>query len=184
MPQLEYAIRTFTDAARRISRHYMALPMARQEALPLERVYCYELYHQLRTLYDDVFYWGGEVDKAGHVDFTGPGLRFKKPDLLLHQPGHHEGNLLVFEVKMARRITFKNVRSDLRTLTAFRRREGRFLPYRAAIFLLVGGGEEDIRRVQRWAGEQRGPEVNPELIQLWWHEGPSRTPQLIPWGLR
>lgn len=81
---------------------YMLLPI---DGLPLpiyrERVYCYELYHQLRLRMGDDFgyYLGGEVDKLNHPRMLHPTLQRAKPDLLVHDPGRMEGNLVVMEVK-------------------------------------------------------------------------------------
>ena len=62
-----------------------------------ERVYCYELYHQLRCRWpkgaDCVL--GGEVKKGGHP-YLGSGQR--KPDFLVHAPGE-DRNYVVVEVK-------------------------------------------------------------------------------------
>ena len=90
-------------ATDKIHRTYFHLPIDGSN-LPIyrERVYCYELYHQLRTIWPDdyPFSLGGEVDKSGHPLFRDhPKLRDAKPDLLVHQPGNMDGNLVVLEVK-------------------------------------------------------------------------------------
>ena len=64
-----------------------------------ERVFCYELYHQLRQILpkDDPITLHAEIDKRGHIDF-GPDDR-RNPDFIFHTPGTHKGNTLVIEVK-------------------------------------------------------------------------------------
>ena len=56
-------------AGSKMDSHYFQLPVARRkERIYRERVYCYELYHQLRNALGDNFAYKlhGEVDKAGH----------------------------------------------------------------------------------------------------------------------
>lgn len=64
-----------------------------------ERVYCYELYHQLRCNIPNEFPFTihGELDKAGNVSIYEL-LRGKKPDFVVHKPGT-SNNLIVMEVK-------------------------------------------------------------------------------------
>src|SRR5882757_9488666 len=66
-----------------------------------ERVYCYELYHQMRMRWpkDTPFYLNGEIDKAAHPILTEIGADFAKPDLLVHRPGYMSGNYAIVEVK-------------------------------------------------------------------------------------
>jgi len=87
-------------AASRVGADYFQLPVADGDAVYRERVYCYELYHQLRLDWDEFpFGLGGEIDKTGHPHFQdGPYAR-AKPDFLVHDPGAMESNLAVVEVK-------------------------------------------------------------------------------------
>mgnify|MGYP006906724169 CR=1 FL=1 len=55
------------EAVKQITDEYFQLPVCGSDSLYRERVYCYELYHQMRCIWDDFpFSLGGEVDKAGH----------------------------------------------------------------------------------------------------------------------
>ena len=97
----EYFIECLIEATGKIESHYFQLPVAGDER-PIfrERVYCYELYHQLRcTLVDDFPYvLDGEVDKAGHPILRTE-LGAKKPDFIVHMPGQMDQNLVVIEVR-------------------------------------------------------------------------------------
>ncbi len=66
-----------------------------------ERVFCYELYHQLRCLQEKNnltnFSLHGEPDKRGHSDFREQDR--KNPDFIFHIPGTMEGNAVIVEVK-------------------------------------------------------------------------------------
>ena len=74
-------------ATARIPAHYFQLPTAGgAEAICRERVYCYELYHQLRTLLEGEEHFAGyalsgEIDKQGHAI-----MRPCAPDLAFHSP--------------------------------------------------------------------------------------------------
>jgi hypothetical protein len=85
-------------AIQNIDAHYFQLTVARNDELIYrERVYCYELYHQLRLLLGDDFPYklDGELDKRGHAIISDG----KKPDFVIHVPGEMGQNLVVIEVK-------------------------------------------------------------------------------------
>src|SRR5579862_1907693 len=108
------------EAASRITAAYFQLPVAElPDAIYRERVYCYELYHQLRVDWNGFgFSLGGEVDKVGHPLFRGGEYAHAKPDLLVHQPGNMERNLACLEVKPCIRPA-PEFREDLKKLTWF-----------------------------------------------------------------
>ena len=158
-------------ATERIGRPYFQLPVAGQEdPIYRERVYCYELYHQLRLLWpqDSKYALSGEVDKSGHPLIRGNGLDNRKPDILIHIPGNMDNNLLVLEVKPVNGNA-EGMKKDLETLTAFRR-HGR---YKRAFFLVYGSDEvafNDLRaRANSYAEEDRGATIDLRLIKLWHH---------------
>lgn len=100
-----------SESTSRITVEYFKLPIVdlnrngenfKKAFVYRERVYCYELYHQLRTLLNNQFKFMicGEVDKTNHPIIS------KKigdiiPDLLVHTPGEFGkySNLVVIEVK-------------------------------------------------------------------------------------
>lgn len=104
-----------------------------------ERVYCYELYHQMRCRWPAAcqFLLNGEVDKAGHPTLAPLGVGKAKPDFLIHQPGNMSGNHAVIEVKSVRATTH-GVRKDIETLSLFRHRVG----YSRAIYLIYGNAPD------------------------------------------
>lgn len=94
-----------------------------------ERVFCYELYHQLRLLSSTYkFDIHGELDKRGF---------YKKlnsiPDFLFHKQGTHE-NHCVMEVKG--RKNCEGIIKDFQTLTSFLNGKGELKPYKFAIFFI------------------------------------------------
>lgn len=157
------------EATGKIENNYFQLPIDGQEdPIYRERVYCYELYHQLRLCWpsDTDFELSGEVDKSGHPLIRGNNLDRVKPDLLVHVPGDMEGNYTIIEVKP---ITAdrNGIKKDLETLTAFRRHA----QYQKAIYLFYGQG--NMKAVQNVINELQasdgGDQIDLSLIELWWH---------------
>src|SRR5436190_20472926 len=98
-------LESFAVATSNIGEPHFSLAVAgRAEPAIRERMYCYELYHQLRRLLqgrvDFPFALHGEVDKRGHP-VLGERLKGRNPDLIVHVPGQLGplANLAVVEVK-------------------------------------------------------------------------------------
>jgi hypothetical protein len=108
----------------------------KEDPIYRERVYCYELYHQMRLLWPikTPYSLCGEVDKRGHPFYRGNELDQAKPDFLVHIPGELR-NYAVIEVKPIN-ARHRGIYKDLKTLTTFRRNAG----YQRAIYLFYGIG--------------------------------------------
>ena len=121
-------------ACSRVGREYFQIPVADADAVYRERVYCYELYHQMRSGWGEFgFSLGGEVDKMGHPHFLGGPYANAKPDFLVHQPGNMGHNLACVEVKPLNRAIAGFI-ADLRKLTWFCQNAA----YHRGIFLVYG----------------------------------------------
>ena len=105
------------------------------EGIVRERVFCYELYHQIRLRianqvlpaeYTPVRLHG-ESRKQGHPDFDKRDQ--KDPDFIFHAPGTHNQNILVVEVKGE--LTAEGISKDFATLTTFLKYQ-----YQAGVFIL------------------------------------------------
>ncbi len=83
-----------TEATRSIEPGYFRLNIEGGDPVYRERVYCYELYHQMRLKWPEgcAFYLNGEIDKAAHPILSKLGAGYAKPDLLVHRPGYMSGN--------------------------------------------------------------------------------------------
>lgn len=87
-----------------------------------ERVFCYELYHQMRLVQSargltDVQIHG-EIDKSGHIAFDRNSR--KNPDFVFHIPGMMQGNAIVVEVKGKIEGNYQEgVYKDIVTLSKF-----------------------------------------------------------------
>lgn len=147
-----------------------------------ERVYCYELYHQMRVALgnDYPYSLGGEVDKARHPILQHFALDKLKPDLLVHQPGDMGGNLVVIEVKSIKAET-RFIKKDLIGLTSFVV-NGRYF---RAIYLVYGGNNNDFVKFKRRAlfqAQKLGRfQIDLRLIDLYWHQDAGRPAVLIEW---
>lgn len=157
------------DATASIQGGYFHLQIDGGDPIYRERVYCYELYHQMRLLWPGAteFYLNGEIDKSAHPILRELGADHVKPDLLVHRPGHMSGNHAVIEVKSSE-ASLQGIRKDLQNLALFRDRVG----YKRAIYLIYGyQAAQVVDRVLRVTKELGGlPEV-----ELWLHETPGQS---------
>lgn len=164
------------DSTARIPAAYFHVQIDGGDPVYRERVYCYELYHQLRCLWprDTGFYLNGELDKAAHPVLAKLGADYAKPDLLVHQPGHMAGNNTIIEVKSPN-ASRKGIEKDLRTLALFRTD----VNYKRAIYLIFGyNAVAAADRVRTIARELGG--LPP--IELWIHSQPHEPAAKVPFG--
>lgn len=167
-------------ACGRIGQRWFLLPFDRAGAAAgstayRERVYCYELYHQLRRLSDTAqgtaagapaYVLSGEIDKAG-LNAMSVGGR-EKPDLVWHVPGTPR-NAVVIEVKALSRWSPSGVAKDLRTLSTFLSVPDR--AYRCGALLVFGpeGGDDLQKRVRRAAHAASVESAPLQRARLLWH---------------
>lgn len=110
-----------TDALNHVEQPYFLLPTT-YTPIMRERVFCYEFYHQMRTLQNTPgyprlsnLYIHAEIDKSGHKDFDK--AHQANPDFIFHVPGEFKRNTIVVEVK--NRLEKKGISKDLNTLLTF-----------------------------------------------------------------
>ncbi len=156
-------------ATAEIEADYFQLRVA-GEVAPIyrERVYCYELYHQMRLWWPKEgcpFVLNGEVDKSGHR-ILGPRGVSGIPDFLVHKPGDMRGNHAIIEVK-APLARDRQIEIDLEKLTRF----VKDAEYERAIYLLYGAeAEQLIRRICEIARAKS----NLATTELWLHRQVGR----------
>lgn len=131
------------QATRAIGPDYFVLPIARAtKPKRRERVYCYELYHQLRlAINGSALTLTGEPDKRGHPDF--PGIN---PDFILHIPGNHDENDTVIEVECD--LTVRHLIKDLSNLRVMRDRG-----YKRLVLLLFANQSVPWEKLRRASAE-------------------------------
>ena len=165
----QYFINSLEQACKQIEHHYFKITVAPQgEFIHRERVYCYELYHQLRSILGDSYPYklDGELDKASHPIISEQ-IGAKKPDFIVHVPGTMENNLIVVEVKpISERIS--RLKEDLETLHLFMSKA----KYYRAIMLVYGADE--IGNIEIIKTELIS--YNSNQLYLYWHKEPRRKP--------
>lgn len=173
--------RLLSEATADIAEQYFQLPTAGAQGAVLhvyrERVYAYELYHQLRRRCGELQGWpyslGGEIDKRGHEVVRGPDLDNSKPDLLVHVPGDMGQNLCVIEIKSLPSGR-QAIWDDVAKLTAYRERAD----YASAILLVFGNGLDQVREYVR-QHEAQAKAI--EIIDLFHHARPTEQGKFEPW---
>jgi hypothetical protein len=165
-----------------LSTPYFQLPIhGEEDPIYRERVYCYELYHQLRKNWPDTFRYSlsGEVDKNGHPRIRGNNLDHTKPDLLVHIPREMANNLVILEVKSIN-ASRQGVEKDLKTLTAYRKNA----LYQYAIYLVYGNSKNGIDPIVEYANSlsnEHPSEIDLSLIFLYHQHAPNTEARYIEW---
>jgi hypothetical protein len=167
-------------ASARIERDYYLLPVADADAVYRERVYCYELYHQLRCLWGDFPYrLCGEIDKRRNPHFQSPYAE-AKPDFVVHVPADMGSNLACVEVKpFEREVT--GFTDDLKKLTWFCLNAD----YYRGIFLVYGddktgsGTDERLREKVQTAVNRCVEKIDLTRIHLFSHSGIGRAARKV-----
>jgi len=120
---IEMFIDLITDALDLVKKEYYKVPTAYEPMGNVrERVFCYELYHQMRCLQESrklpQVRIHGEIDKRGHKLFDQD--EQKNPDFIFHVPGSMEGNYVVVEVKGNIDGNYRGgIYKDIKTLSMF-----------------------------------------------------------------
>lgn len=158
-----------------------------------ERVFCYELYHQVRTLIEQ---WNAhhEQDPSTRLRFQGelrkeiigdlaelrrqgvvPLSQVFVPDFLLHSPGDFRKQEMVVEVKASHSLTWSHIRDDLQKLNEFIEK----YQFGKGLFLAVNASSD---RIVRMVTQQR-PWIEQNIAHrgriLVWCKRNSNTPL---WG--
>jgi hypothetical protein len=124
-----------------------------------ERVFCYEVYHQVRSLLDK--FQGMHPDAKSPLYFQGElrkpiiradlakehGVKTLRrryiPDFLWHSPGNFRHQRLIIEVKSSPSISFKPISDDLTKIQEFMTRYG----YEMGMFLVVNNSSDRMYRL-------------------------------------
>lgn len=166
MEQLDDIIKAATAA---IGPQYFQLPVTGRDPALYERVYCYELYHQMRTRWPETnLVLTGEIPKRGHEAIMQSIGSAVVPDFLIHEPGNMDHNHAILEVKSSQAKP-AGIMKDLTTLDEFYLRVG----YQRAIYLFYGGVDVDL--VQRLAAAR--PVEG--FIEVWLHSEPGAPAEQV-----
>jgi hypothetical protein len=158
------------DATSSVEKRYFDFAVSGRKAPAYrERVYCYELYHQLRCRLGPEFRYAlcGEVDKRGH-----PLIRPYIPDFVVHIPGDMDSNLAVVEVKSAKGGS--GILRDLKKLSYFVT-EGP--AYKLGVYLVYGQSPRGIERFKSECINFLGD--RPFALNLMWHLRAGERSEII-----
>jgi len=158
------------DATQNIDSHYFQLPVVNKESLLYrERVYCYELYHQIRLRWPSTteYMLCGEIDKSGHPLVRGNELDQVKPDFIIHIPSKMDANHSVIEVKPVN-AKINGIKKDLSILNAFIQKAN----YSKAYYLFYGTGNIDrIKQIiESIIINENGAMEKIGSVNFWWHK--------------
>jgi hypothetical protein len=165
-PGVERFLTKLTEATGRVEAPYFQVQTASRDGYSVvyrERVYCYELYHQLREAMREEpgpYTLMGELDKHGHEIILGA----KVPDFLFHVPGTMSGNLVVMEVKRIDNDDDAEISNDCAKLRMFVEDEAK---YKGAIYLVFGSEGGNINRFRQLATEKLRGLRNGVFVLLW-----------------
>jgi hypothetical protein len=150
-----------------------------------ERVYCYELYHQIRLLStEDIgrragatrLLLSGELDKYG-INSVIPGGG-QKPDLVWHEPGKSNYNAIVTEVKTMQGLTSPvGTEAALTTLRDFLQ-AAPDVRYQSGILLVFGEGARAtvLRAVRKNVKDLEWEPDTLRRVCVVWHAGVGCEP--------
>lgn len=160
------------QATKSISDSYFLLPIAGcDRPIKRERVYCYELYHQLRIVLDCApLMLMGEPDKSGHPKFFKKGIN---PDFILHIPGEHTQNNTVIEVECV--VNDEHLYKDFKNFKIMRDQG-----YKEIILLLVGCDSVPWPKLQQAASAEM-LDINAVTVVLHRHANKAATKEFLPY---
>lgn len=170
---IKFFIDRFKESIKKIDKNYFKLPYAdmdsEEKEVYLERVYCYELYHQLRLSLSGCFDYivNGEVNKSHHDIIESD----KMPDFIVHKTNQMKDNLVIIEVKRLHDINLSENSSsgfikDMETLNLFVNEYN----YKKGIQLIFGKNESLKMKKVVDKFEYKTPDNDIDLI---WNKEPG-----------
>ena len=115
---IEKLLAAIETAAKLVNEKYLNVITSSENSLIVrERVFCYELYHQIRKILEDDHFLtlNGEIDKHGHKKFKQ--IEQKNPDFVFHVQGNDQTNAIIMEVKGT--LEKKGLKKDFETIHNF-----------------------------------------------------------------
>lgn len=153
MNEITYYVNIIKKSLNKITQDYYRIKTTyAKDGIVRERVFCYELYHQIRANEDKKCYLKihGEIDKRGHEYFHKEDR--KNPDFIFHTPGKFKNNTIIMEVKgnlngnicedkKTKRLYYKGIFKDLDTIYNFVNK----YEYKKGILLLYNHNLEEFK---------------------------------------
>lgn len=113
------------EALTKVERDYLFSENPSGNDIFIERVFAYELYHQMRVIFPDEHgLVNGEYRKylkivSSMKNNTLFNTRTYIPDIVVHQPSTLDKNLLAIEIKISPDLTWKDLNQDLEKLNFY-----------------------------------------------------------------
>jgi len=169
------------DASLNMDPKYFKLSVSYQDYEYRERVYCYELYHQIRKIIEDDFPYAlcGEVDKRGHEKIEECGAII--PDFLIHNPGFMGpcDNLIIIEVKSIEGIEVGDAnRGLIKDINKIKCMINLKNGYHKGIILVYGSGNTVRKQNIRTAFFENTQDIADDIIIIY-HENPLEQANII-----
>lgn len=173
-----------------IDRRYFKVERYEHISAWRERVYCYELYHQLRCHLPKCFPFTlhGEIDKKGHEvigkafgnyykkysqDKKDDRPRYPNPDFVVHKPGRSK-NLVVMEVKSTEGDSIEeDYKKDLYKLETFICADK--IKYEHGIFLIYGSTDQKAA-IKNCLTEEQETLINHNKLHILYHKMAGKYP--------
>jgi len=171
-------LKILADSIEAIEENYFSFSVAgKDETIERERIYCGELYHQMRNRFDVIDYEvNNEPNKIKHP-FIENQCGAVDPDFIVHRPGlmGEEDNLAVIEVKRSTGNLTTGILKDITTINCMTTIEN---GYYGGIILIYGNLNGRRRRslVKRII-EHKSDEVGKLFLLL--HQSPGVKPKII-----
>jgi hypothetical protein len=115
----EQAIDRFKNALLRVAPDYFCVGLPDGSQAYQERIFAYELYHQVRLQFTEHWYVNGEFRKGLSLVPRVNRRDWVIPDLVIHQPATIENNLVAVEIKSSQNLAPTDLLADLQKLEMF-----------------------------------------------------------------
>lgn len=128
----------FKRALLNVAPEYFGIPAIENQIHLNERAFAFELYHQLRAIYNGHnWYANGELRKCLTLLPNYNSTRTLIPDLVVHHFQTTDNNIIAIEIKSNDKVTGPQLISDLTKLEQYTRPSRGFLNYHIGILLAI-----------------------------------------------
>ena len=122
----------------KVGKEYFGIPDSSGKIHYLERAFAYELYHQLRMIYnksDKNYYVNGEIVK--YVGYISNQHKQFIPDLVIHTHITTSNNEIAIEIKTNKNVTSNQIYDDLKKLNRYTDQSDNQLKYKLGVLIIV-----------------------------------------------
>ena len=174
----EYHINNFRNALLSVAPEYFGIPALQGQIHINERAFSYELYHQLRLVYNGSnWYVNGELRKGLFFMPAYGQENTLVPDLVIHEHQTTTEDIIAIEIKTNPNVTGPEIIKDLEKLEIYTRPGAGYLNYHIGIMLVVNSNFRDKFEHMRTNNTERIKELlNFHRLAIWNIETPTPIP--------